>query len=61
MNVLGMFMLFVMLLVVVISRCLALSLPIAVLALTLPVTMIAITSHFVLKGTRQIISSRLWR
>ena len=46
----GMFMLFVMLLVVAISSMLASSLPVAVLALTLPVT-IAIALDFVLKGT----------
>ncbi|MFZ2068018.1 MAG: HAMP domain-containing sensor histidine kinase [Xanthobacteraceae bacterium] len=46
----GMFMLFVMLLVVAISSMLASSLPIAVLALTLPVT-IAIAVDFLLKGT----------
>ncbi len=48
----GMFMLFVMLLVVAISSMLASSLPIAVFALTLPVT-IAIALDFVLKGTLQ--------
>jgi two-component system cell cycle sensor histidine kinase PleC len=46
----GMFMLFVMLLVVAISSMLASSLPIAVLALTLPVT-IAIALDFIFKGT----------
>jgi two-component system cell cycle sensor histidine kinase PleC len=46
----GMFMLFVMLLVVAISSMLASSLPIAVLALTLPVTC-AIAVDFLLKGT----------
>jgi two-component system, cell cycle sensor histidine kinase PleC len=46
----GMFMLFVMLLVVAISSMLASSLPIAVLALTLPVS-IAIAFDFLLKGT----------
>ncbi|MGO9702767.1 MAG: sensor histidine kinase [Xanthobacteraceae bacterium] len=46
----GMFMLFVMLLVVAISSMLASSLPVAVLAMTLPVT-IAIALDFVLKGT----------
>jgi two-component system cell cycle sensor histidine kinase PleC len=46
----GMFMLFVMLLVVAISSMLAFSLPIAVFALTLPVT-IAIALDFLLKQT----------
>jgi two-component system, cell cycle sensor histidine kinase PleC len=46
----GMFMLFVMLLVVAISSMLASSLPIAVFALTLPVT-ISIALYFALKGT----------
>ncbi len=46
----GMFMLFIMLLVVAISSMLASSLPVAVMALTLPVT-IAIALDFVLKGT----------
>jgi two-component system, cell cycle sensor histidine kinase PleC len=46
----GMFMLFVMLLVVAISSMLASSLPIAVFALTLPVTL-AIALDFLLKGT----------
>ena len=46
----GIFMLFVMLLVVAISSMLASSLPVAVLALTLPVT-IAIALDFLLKGT----------
>jgi len=46
----GMFMLFVMLLVVAISSMLASSLPVAVFALTLPVT-IAIALDFLFKGT----------
>jgi two-component system cell cycle sensor histidine kinase PleC len=46
----GMFMLFVMLLVVAISSMLASSLPVAVFALTLPVTL-SIALDFILKGT----------
>jgi two-component system, cell cycle sensor histidine kinase PleC len=46
----GMFMLFVMLLVVAISSMLASSLPIAVFALTLPIT-VALALDFALKGT----------
>jgi two-component system cell cycle sensor histidine kinase PleC len=45
----GMFMLFVMLLVVAISSMLASSLPVAVFALTLPVT-VALALEFVLNG-----------